>query len=123
MFGMPAANPDYLALDALDVIANVRSGQRIRIFASSAKADPSAPLSPAIATETGLFEVALARFEAGATTVDITGDMENLNPAGGSPERDAFTRVYAEFEYDNGIDAAVGPFAALDSFTVRFSFN
>lgn len=62
------------------------------------------------------------RFEAGAATVDITGDMGNLNPTG-IPDRDAFSRVYASFEYDNGIDAALGPFAAMDSFTVRFSFN
>lgn len=122
MFGMPAADPDYDPLDALDVIAHVSAGQRVRIYVSSAKAHPENPLLPNVPTETALFEVALVRFEAGATTIDVTGDMDDLNPAG-VPARDAFARVYAKFEYDNGIDAALGPFASVDSFTVRFTFN
>lgn len=123
MFGMPAADPDYQAIQEFDIVALVNSGQRIRIYASSAKADPGNPLLPNVATETALFEVALVQFAAGAATVDITGDMENLNPAGGIPDRDAFTRVYASFEYDREIDAAIGPFASVDQVTVRFSFN
>jgi hypothetical protein len=123
MFGMPAADPDYQPMDELDVVANVNLGQRIRIYASSAKANPDDPLLPNVATETGLFEIAVVQFAAGAATVDITGDMENLNPAGGLPDRDAFTRVYAGFEYDKEIDAAIGPFASVDEVTVRCSFN
>jgi hypothetical protein len=122
MFGMPAADPAYEPLDALDILANVNAGQRIRIYVSSAKSNPEDPLLPDVQTETALFEVALVRFESGATTVDITGDMASLNPAG-MPDRDAFARVYAKFDYDNGIDAALGPFAAVDSLTVRFTFN
>lgn len=123
LFGMPAADPDYLPISGSDVLAKVNSGQRVRIYASSAKADPDNPLLPDVATETPLFELALVRFAAGATTVDITGSIENLNPAGGMPNRDAFTRIYAGFEYDNPIDAATGPFASVDQVTMRFSFN
>ncbi len=123
MFGMPAADPDYLAMQELDILAHVNTGQSIRIFASSAKADSDNPLLPSIGTETALFEIALVQFSGGAATIDITGDMDNLNPAGGTPNRDAFTRVYASFEYNNEIDAATGPFASVDQVTVRFSFN
>ena len=123
MFGMPAADPDYQAMEEFDLVAKVNAGQRIRIYASSAKADPDNPLLPSVATETALFEIALVQFVAGAATVDITGDMGNLNPAGGVPARDAFTRVYAGFEYDKEIEAATGPFASVDAVTVRFSFN
>jgi len=123
MFGMPAADPDYQAIEDFDVVALVNAGQRIRIYASSAKADPNNPLLPDVGSETQLFEVALVRFASGAATVDITGDMDNLNPMGGAPDRDAFARVYASFEYDKGLDAAIGPFASMDQFTVRFSFN
>ncbi len=123
MFGMPAADPDYQPIEELDILANVGAGQSVRIFVSSAKASPDNPLLPNILTETPLFEVAVVQFVGGAASVDITGDMSNLNPAGGAPARDAFTRVYAGFEYNNEIDAATGPFASVDEVTVRFSFN
>jgi hypothetical protein len=122
MFRLPAADPDYEPIASGDILANVSAGQRIRIYASSAKADPVHPLQPDVATETPRVEVALVHFVSGATAVDITGDMNNLNPAG-TPDRDAFTRINATFEYDNGIEAATGPFAFVDSVTVRFTFN
>jgi len=123
MFGMSAADPDYQQMQQLDILANVSAGQSVRIFVSSAKADADNPLRPANGTETALYEIAVVQYAGGAATVDITGDMSNLNPAGGAPARDAFTRVYASFEYGNEIDAATGPFASVDEVTVRFSFN
>ena len=99
-------------------------GQRIRIRVSSAKGDVNEPLNADIDTEIGSFEVALVFLDAGGVTVDITGDMNRLNPAGPrSPERDAFVRVIGAFEYDNGPDAALGPFGTIDSVTISFIFN
>ena len=48
---------------------------------------------------------------------------KHLNPALQTPARDAFVRVLAEFEYDNGPEAALGPFATVDSVTLSFTFN
>ncbi len=123
LFNVLAANPDYLDLAPSDVLATVNPAQRIRIRASSAKADRRSPLDADLETEISAFEVALVRSAAGATVVDITGDMDNLNPAAQTPARDAFARITAEFEYDNGPESALGPFASVDQVVLSFTFN
>lgn len=123
LFNVLAANPDYLDLVPGDIRGFVSPGQRIRVRMSSAKADPLNPLNAELDTEIGVFEIALIRFDAGSVVVDITGDADNLNPALQTPARDAFIRVVSEFEYDNGPEAALGPFATVDSVTVSFTFN
>jgi len=123
LFRMPAANPDYMPADAFDVLALVNAGQHLKIYASSTKGDPGDPLRPDLGEETSLFEIATVEFGGGASNVTITGNMENLNPMGGDPDRDAFVRIYVAFDYDRGIDAAVGPYATIDRFTVWFTFN
>jgi hypothetical protein len=123
LFGMPAADPAYEPLQAGDVVGVVHEGQTIRLFASSAKADLEEPLIPDLGTEIAGFEVALVRFEAGATVVDVTApDLTGLNPDGG-PARDAFARIRADYAYANGVEAAVGPFAYLDEVTLHIAFN
>jgi len=123
LFPMPAANPAYQALASTDVLGLVNPQQSIRLFVSSAKADLDQPLLPNIGSEIAGFEVALVRYVNGGTTVDITGDMSDLNPAGGQPNRDAFVRVKAIFQYDIGVEAALGPFANMNVVKVSILFN
>jgi hypothetical protein len=54
--------------------------------------------------------------------VSIIGDMRLLNPAG-TPNRDAFMRVDARFEYENPVEAALGPYASIDQVDISFTFN
>ena len=48
--------------------------------------------------------------------------MTLLNPTG-SPNRDAFVRIRADFKYTNAVEAALGPYAMMDELTIRFTFN
>ena len=48
--------------------------------------------------------------------------MSDLNPFG-IPQREAFVRVRADFDYANGVEAALGPFASMDEITIDISFN
>ena len=66
-------------------------------------------------------EVPHAPVGAGSINV-VTSSTAGLNP-GGPPARDAFIRLDARFEYDNGVQAALGPFAAIDRVVIRFRFN
>ncbi|MHC5049884.1 MAG: hypothetical protein ACYTGK_04660, partial [Planctomycetota bacterium] len=95
---------------------------QIKIWASSGKPNPDNPLIPDLTTEITAIEVALVTASAGSANVTIVGDLRNLNPSGG-PGRDAFVRMQADFAYDNLIDAALGPFMAMDEITVNFTFN
>jgi hypothetical protein len=70
----------------------------------------------------GAIEIALVTHVAGSVNVAITGDMGGLNPSG-SPDRDAFTRIDARFEYDDPVEAALGPFASIDQVDISFTFN
>jgi hypothetical protein len=122
LFPVLAANPRYLQLAQTDIAALVSPNQRIRVYASSCKANLQNPLAPDPTTEIAPVEVALVHFAGGATAVDIVGDLGALNPTG-APARDAFVRVEARFEYDNGADAALGPFAYMDRVEINYSFN
>ncbi|MHC4817701.1 MAG: hypothetical protein ACYTF8_06575, partial [Planctomycetota bacterium] len=127
LFGVGASNPAYTAMAPGDVLANVtrtepKVSQSIRIFASTAKGELDEPLLPNPTTEMGAIEIALVTNEAGAVNVEITGDMSLLNPTG-APNRDAFMRIDARFEYDNPVEAALGPFASIDQVDISFTFN
>jgi hypothetical protein len=111
-----------MALASADILAHVSTNLRIRVYASSARPDADNPLVPDITTEIALVEVALVRHEAGATTVDIVGDMSALNPLG-VPARDAFVRIEARYEYDNGVEAVTGPFAYMDRVDLTLRVN
>ena len=50
------------------------------------------------------------------------GDVGALNPLG-VPARDAFVRVEAHYEYDNGVEAVTGPFAYIDRVDLTLSVN
>ena len=52
-----------------------------------------------------------------------TGNMNELNDTPNSADRRAFVRVRAQFEYDNGVEAALGPFASMDEVKISYSFN
>ncbi len=127
--GMTAADPDYRPLQTSDIVAHVNNGdQRIKIIVSSAKGDLENPLVADPTTEqpqppTPGFEVAMVRFLNGATVVETSFDsMDDLDP-GGVPNREAFCRCKAAFEYDVPVEAALGPFAFMDEFTFRYTFN
>jgi hypothetical protein len=49
--------------------------------------------------------------------------MNELNDTPGTADRRAFVRVRAAFEYDNGVEAALGPFASMDEVKISYSFN
>jgi hypothetical protein len=124
LFGIPASNPSYLEFDpSNDILAHVsNASQQILIYASSAKADVADPLVPNVVTETPEVLVARVHFALGATQVDTSYDaMDQLNPTG--PNRDAYVRLKALFEYGNLVESAVGPFAFMDRVDVSFSFN
>jgi hypothetical protein len=124
LFNIPAANPRYLELDQdNDILANVQAKQEILIFASSARADPANPLQPDITTEIPAVLVARVYFDLGAVQIDADSymAMSLLNPGG--PNRDAYLRMDAKFEYENLVEAALGPFAFVDLIEVTYSFN
>jgi len=122
LFNVGASDPAYNAMSAGDVLANVSKEQAIRVFASSAKGDLDEPLLPNPTTEMGAIEIALVTHVAGSVNVEIVGDMSELNPAG-APDRDAFTRIDARFEYVDPVEAALGPFASIDQVDISFTFN
>jgi hypothetical protein len=123
LFPVLTADPAYMPLASADILAHVNTGQKIHVFASSAKGDTDDPLLPNITTETAQVEVALVRHAAGATTVDIMPDaIALLNPAG-VPARDAFVRIDARFEYGDPVEAALGPFAFMDRVDLTIQFN
>ena len=122
LFGVGASDPAFTAMSPGDVLANVNKDQGIRLFASSSKGDLDEPLLPNATTEMGAIEIALVTHVAGSVNVAITGDMRLLNPSGG-PNRDAFTRIDARFEYLDPVEAALGPFASIDQVDISFTFN
>jgi len=126
LFPVLSANPRYQPLVGGtngDIAGWVNPDQRIRIYASSCKANAEDPLNPDITTEIPEVEVALLRHELGATTVDIGPvSMSALNPTG-TPARDSYVRIDARFEYDDGVEAALGPFAWIDRVVITFSLN
>ncbi len=123
LFNVFAADPTYTDLAPVDLLANVADGQSIDIFVSSAKADPDDPLLADPTSEIAEFQVAQVVFGGGGgVAVNIVQSMAGLNP-GGAPARDAFIRVRALFNYTNGVESALGPFAAMDQIVVGFDFN
>ncbi|MHC4576215.1 MAG: hypothetical protein ACYTED_02295 [Planctomycetota bacterium] len=122
LFNVGAADPAYLSLSPGDVLVNLSANQAIRVFASSSKGDPDEPLQADPLTEIGAIEVALATYVAGSVVVEIRGDLGALNPTG-APDRDAFCRIDARFEYDDPVEAALGPFASIDQVDISYTFN
>jgi hypothetical protein len=125
LFNVLAANPAYAQINEdTDILANVSQGQEILIYMSSAKADTANPLVPNVASEISPVLVARVHFALGATQVDADTymAMDQLNPTG--PNRDAYLRVDAFFNYGAQIvQAALGPFMSMDRVDVRYSFN
>ena len=78
LFGVNAADPEYLPLSPSDIVGHANSGQRVRVLVSSAKGSAD-PLLPDLATEIAAFEVAVLSSVGAGTTVDITGDLSGLN--------------------------------------------
>ena len=121
---MTAANPTYQQFNpATDMKGVVATGQKIRVVVSSAKSDADDPLKPDVSTELAPFEVAVIEYKNGATTVTVTGDMRDLNLTPGVPNREAYVRVQAKFDYANSVEAALGPYALIDEVTISYSFN
>ncbi|MCK6460578.1 MAG: hypothetical protein L6Q95_11880 [Planctomycetes bacterium] len=124
LFNIPAANPTYLEFDGgTDILATVNNAtQQILLYASSAKGDTDDPLEPNIFTEIPEVLVARVHYQNGATQVDVSFDaMDQLNPTG--PNRDAYVRIDAFFDYGNLVEAALGPFAYMDRVDINYSFN
>ena len=131
LFPMTAANPAYRdynktaegELDGDDIKGLVSPEQRIRVYVSSAKSNVDDPRLPDLLSEMTAYEVALLEYKNGGTAVVITGDMSDLNLTPGSPDREAFVRVQARFEYERSVEAALGPFAAIDEVRITYDFN
>jgi len=122
LFSMAVANPEYLEIDPdTDILATVAANQEILIYASTAKANTANPLKPNIATEIGPVLVARVHYALGSSQIDTFNAMSQLNPTG--PNRDAFIRINAFFNYGNVVEAALGPFAFMDSMDIHVSFN
>jgi len=47
--------------------------------------------------------------------------MGDLNPMG--PARESYLRINALFDYQNLVEAALGPFAYMDRVDINYSFN
>jgi hypothetical protein len=125
LFPVTTAKPMYTQYDALkDILGNVANNkQRIRVSVSSALSDPAAPANPDASSEDNLTEIALLYYDGGATKVSVSGNMNELNDTPGKADRRAFVRVRAAFEYDNGVEAALGPYASMDEVKISYTFN
>jgi hypothetical protein len=110
LFFVGAADATYRDIAESDILGLVAPGQRIRILISVAQADSTDPSQPDPSTETVPFEVAIVEFQSGNTIVTITGSLADSVPVGSYP----FCRVKAVFEYDDPIEAELGPFAVID---------
>ncbi|MEM8883884.1 MAG: hypothetical protein AAGD14_07445, partial [Planctomycetota bacterium] len=95
----------------------------ITLVVSSARSDPQNPLAPDLVSEQVPFEVALLSYSGTGTVVTITDDLNKLNEDPANPNREAFVRVQAIFDYQDGIQSALGPFAAIDEVTLNYNFN
>ena len=122
---MTTAKPQYKQYTAAtDILGHVSNNkQRIRVSVSSALSNPAAPTVADPASEDNLTEIALLYFNGTTTMVMETGNMNELNDTPNSADRRAFVRVRAQFEYDNGVEAALGPFASMDEVKISYSFN
>ena len=89
------------------------------VLLSSSVGDPDEPLNPDPQTETTETLIATISSVASAIVVTIVGDMNALD----TPDRDAFVRVRANFNYTDGVEAALGPFASIDCVIISFVFN
>ncbi|MHC4939215.1 MAG: hypothetical protein ACYTHK_09630 [Planctomycetota bacterium] len=131
LFPMTAANPAYRDfnetssgdLDGDDIKGLVSPDQRIRVLVSSAKSNPDDPRLPDLLSELNPYEVAVIEYVNGGTAVKVTGKMSDLNVTPGAPDREAFVRVQAKFEYLRSVEAALGPFAAIDEVKISYDFN
>ena len=133
LFPMSAANPAYRDYDMDsqgylpqgndDIEGLVAEGQTISVQFSSAKSNAADPLLPDLLSEITPFEVALLEYKNGGTAVKITGDLSSLNVTPGAPDREAFVRVQAKFVYTDSVQAALGPYAAIDKVTISYNFN
>jgi hypothetical protein len=133
LFPMTAANPAYQDYDKDtegylpqgndDIEGLVAEGQTISVVVSSAKSNAADPLLPDLLSEITPFEVALLEYRNGGTAVKITGDLSSLNVTPGAPDREAFVRVQAKFVYTDSVQAALGPYAAIDRVNIAYTFN
>ena len=57
----------------------------------------------------------------GTPLTTINSPLTLLNGIDGTPERDEFIRCHINFEYDDEVQAAIGPFLTCDG--VRFPFQ
>jgi hypothetical protein len=79
-------------------------------------ADPS--------SERSEITVAELYYAGGPTAVNKISPMAGLNETPGQADRFAFLRVRAKFDYGkNSVQAALGPFAYIDSFKITYKFN
>ncbi|MEE8104779.1 MAG: hypothetical protein V3T86_04505 [Planctomycetota bacterium] len=122
-FSAQVANPAYQPLSPAHISAVVDFGQTITLFVSSARADLDDPTTADIGTEGEPFPVAEITRDGNLVKIDTSvGDMGDLNSAG-IPARDEYVRVRAQFDYANPVQAALGPFAAIDRVVLTYEFN
>jgi len=125
LFPMTAAKPAYLQYDEdTDIIGHVSNlDQTISVRVSAALSNPEDPTIADPISEKEDFEIAVLSFQSSATKVTVTGTMEDLNESRGEADRYAFVRVRALFDYQVGVEAALGPFASIDEVKISYEFN
>ncbi|MHC4956781.1 MAG: hypothetical protein ACYTGN_00300 [Planctomycetota bacterium] len=123
--------------------------QRVRVYMSTGYADRDEPLLPDLADPARKENPALLVCVISSDGTIITAEnneqpnpafpgpgepefipaypemepMWRLNYPSGVPNRHAFLRVQSVFEYDKGVEAALGPFATLDHIVIAIQFN
>ncbi len=124
LFGVRAADPAYKELVDTAISAVLNDNQTIELVASSARADIDNPLAPNISTELDPAEmIALITKSGPRIVVDTSvGSLTALNQ-GAVPDREAFVRIRAKFVYGDPTEAALGPFAMMNSVRILFTFN
>jgi len=125
LFPVTTSKPAYVDYDPkTDILGNVANmDQTIRVRVSSALSNPEDPTLADPTSENPDFEIALLSFQSNATVVTRTGDIRDLNAVPGVGDRRAFVRVRAAFQYDIGVQAALGPFATIDEVKISYDFN
>ena len=90
---------------------------------SGARVDPGDPLVPDMTSEIAEFQIATVKNELGTPLTTINSPLSLLNGIDGTPERDEFVRARINFEYDNSVQSALGPFLTCDRIRFPFQIN
>ena len=122
LFSVGAANPTFTNMSPGDLVAQTAAGQRMFFIVSGTRVDPRDPTLPDFTQEIAEFQIATIDNNLGTPVTTINSPLTLLNSSG-TPERDEFVRAHINFEYDNEVQAAIGPFLTCDRIRFPFELN